>query len=563
MLVAIVLDELFCTVANVNVQYDTSSCLPANNSILVVPNEATTLRSKRRSKQTPVMPADERERLLLDQGKGKPKQFQPVIHRDSEFSVRTNYSDGRSECDTLNFWQGATLLTADCLGTGLLALPDDVRNLGNVAGFGFLIFNLPINFYAGYIFHQTATAVEYNQELENQAFRKSLEDIRESQKYDAVSIDNDRDSHGVGHARSVHHDTATFDFIGMASAIFKDKGMARTVMWVFYINIFLVLGDYILVMSHALAAAFGEDNICIPIAGIVASTAMFLVSQMRTMAMLGRVASVVSLLALFIVVIQCLWEIHQSEVISLEGVNLKEPPSVPILRKLSSLGGVGFAVGSQKLFLNIRHELADRSEAPKTLALSLVVFGFVYVVICWFAGPFAPSFLFDAIPQGSINRRLAGVLLWMHVVVSYGKRPTLPPIHTHTKANIIAINSQALCSSLDRLVWHRLYLPDWPAWKRWLTLTSIISVSAYLVANAIPFFSDLVSLIGAMTTVPLTLLFPAVFFRAQNGMSVWGCGGASSALTYFALSFAVLASIGSFDSVLLDWSKHKTPFSCR
>jgi hypothetical protein len=44
-----------------------------------------------------------------------------------------------------------------------------------------------------------------------------------------------------------------------------------------------------------------------------------------------------------------------------------------------------------------------------------------------------PSFLFDAIPEG-ISRRVAGFLLWGHVAVSY------------------AINSQALCSSIDRFL---------------------------------------------------------------------------------------------------------------
>ena len=365
--------------------------------------------------------ATEESRLLFHKEQHKNNAFPPLIHRDSEFSVSSEYDDDATDHNTLSFWQGATLLTADCMGTGLLALSDDVRNLGSVIGFGFLILNLPINFYAGYIFHQTATAVEDHQKLENRVYRQSLENINEEDNYEALELDSHRAVGRISNAHSVHHDTATFDFIGMSSALFHRKGVTRWVMAIFYVNIFLVLGDYILVMSHAVSATFGEDNICVPTAGLVASTAMFLVSQMRTMATLGRAASIISLLALAVVVVQCLWEVHQQEE---QGVLYQDAPAVeapvPVLRQLSSLGGIGFAMGSQKLFLNIRHELKDRSEAPKTLGASLLTFGVVYVATCWLAGPHAPSFLFDAIPQHTLNRRVAGILLWMHVVVSYG-----------------------------------------------------------------------------------------------------------------------------------------------
>lgn len=90
-----------------------------------------------------------------------------------------------------------------------------------------------------------------------------------------------------------------------------------------------------------------------------------------------------------------------------------------------------------------------------------------------------PSFLFDSIPSGP-GRRVAGLLLWIHVAVSY------------------AINSQAMCSSMDRLFFRRIArfgLNRHPK-RRWLLLTLLLAVSSYLVANAVPFFKDLVALIG-------------------------------------------------------------------
>jgi amino acid permease len=203
-----------------------------------------------------------------------------------------------------------------------------------------------------------------------------------------------------------------------------------------------------------------------------------------------------------------------------------------------------------QLFLNIRHELGDRKAAPRSLAMSLTAFGTFYVIIVFAAGPRPPAFLFDAIPAG-LNRRIAGLLLWAHVVVSY------------------AINSQAICSSMDRLIGYRRGTSTNSATltssQRWLILTCLMAAAAYTVANAIPFFQDLVALIGALTSVPLTLLLPAVFWRKFMAVPIWKptldslC---SYSLLVFAVVFMVAATVGSVYSIQQDWSTHGPPFSC-
>lgn len=164
----------------------------------------------------------------------------------------------------------------------------------------------------------------------------------------------------------------------------------------------------------------GEGSLCTPAAGAVASTLMFALSQLRTMANLGRGVSAASLLALLVVVVQCLYHLRDAD----EGETPAEEeealersaytPGEAALARMGSLAAVGFAVGSQKLLLNIRHEMSDRSEAaPGALSLSLATYGLAYLAVCSLAGPHPPSFLFDAIPDGP-GRRLAGLLLWVH-----------------------------------------------------------------------------------------------------------------------------------------------------
>ena len=83
----------------------------------------------------------------------------PNGHDDDDHAA-VGPADDYHQDDELSMLQAATLLTADCLGVGILALPKDVQELGWVIGLGFLLINLPINYYSGKILHITATHVE-------------------------------------------------------------------------------------------------------------------------------------------------------------------------------------------------------------------------------------------------------------------------------------------------------------------------------------------------------------------------------------------------------------------
>lgn len=174
---------------------------------------------------------------------------------------------------------------------------------------------------------------------------------------------------------------------------------------------------------------------------------------------------------------------------------------------------------------------------------------------CFFYHIDPPSFLFDAVSPGS-GRRIAGFLLWVHVAVSF------------------AINSQALCSSIDRIKFHRITLFSLHKYHRlrWAILTLIVSLSSFLIANAVPFFKDLVSLIGALTSVPLTLLLPAIYYRKSRGLPLccWSFSSTlrrredifSFLLVVFSVVFLVCGVVGSISSIGIDWSHHGPPFAC-
>ena len=400
---------------------------------------------------------------------------------------------------------GAALIVADCMGTGILALPYDINiTLGMGFGLFFLILNVFINLYAGTILCNVALLVErrlsgsygsiidgssgdnhdsvtnnddcendedgngngtigvpttgndtidwnYDDESDNQNNDVRSDDNHDAQKEDTdqeemkqiqinsppeteryqtmtrENVHNDHDecenledlktpisdnqSNTVNERSHDSHGSAhTFDFIGMTYALFdhpsheqqqqqknqhemKSQSLSKATVIVtitYYINIFLVLGNYILVMSHAVAAMLGESNICLPSAGLVASTLMFGLSQLRSMTSLGHIVSFVSLAALAVVVLQCLISIqsgndsfkyeedkdqgsfgggerflymgrlfnqeHQRQIDEYQGEESEDGVNHTTMfqslsRQFAALSSIGFAVGSQKVSL--------------------------------------------------------------------------------------------------------------------------------------------------------------------------------------------------------------------
>jgi hypothetical protein len=196
---------------------------------------------------------------------------------DDDISTASSYEYESS--NDLSMWQAATLLTADCVGTGLLALPQDIQVLGTVVGIGFLIFNLPINLYAGTILSRAADHVEQEEEQTRLDMDDSIH-IDDTKSTVATTVNGDglvrvvnkrttyssifsseikneatdestenfptdlipqRQPQHAGHPHP--HDSATLDYIGLTHKLFSNGTHAsQIVMMFYYINIFLVLG---------------------------------------------------------------------------------------------------------------------------------------------------------------------------------------------------------------------------------------------------------------------------------------------------------------------------------
>ena len=76
---------------------------------------------------------------------------------------------------------------------------------------------------------------------------------------------------------------------------------------------------------------------------------------------------------------------------------------------------------------------------------------------------------------------------------------------------------------------------------------------------------DLVALCGALTSVPLTLLLPAIFYRRIQCVPLFVPtlhSKYSYALLIFSIAFMIVGLIGAIGSIDVDWQNKRSAFSC-
>ena len=177
----------------------------------------------------------------------------------------------------LEVWLGSALLSAECVGVGILALPHDVKNvIGLRYGLFFLILNFPINYVAGNFLSILALDIENKEESHEQE-----EDEGKVEMMDVVASDDDESDFVEDSFEDENKDTedetevlqnlslsenethrdisTTSDLISISEEVFQSNFVTNCVLTIYYLNLFLVLGDYILVMSRSVSAMFSIE----------------------------------------------------------------------------------------------------------------------------------------------------------------------------------------------------------------------------------------------------------------------------------------------------------------
>ena len=440
----------------------------------------------------------------------------------------------------LGLLAATALIIADNVGTGVLALPGQIANVGRLPGLCLLLVMIVPNVYAGLLLHRAADIVEAADVSGTTA--TAADDFPQHARRSLLRTS--------GRVR---------DYAALAAALNGPAGaVTMTTCFFYYLSVFLQMANYLVVLGQTLQAALvGAWPLCRPWAGVVSAAITFFLNQVPSMAALGRGPALLSVLGILAVAVLCITPPLADD---FESTSLAANQTIPqrALSISASFGGITFAVSPTLVMLNTRHAMAHSERLPQALLLAIGSYVAAFVVLVLLAGADPPSFLFDLVPARTPKRRLTALLLFAHVAVSY------------------AISSVALCTAAERFLARRgggggsaaVAAADlagrWRARIQWAALTTTAMGAAWLVANAAPFFDGLVDLIGSICATSFFL--PALLFRQATYAAKRELNRVENVVTVLLMLMAIIMTCsgltGAIVGIVDEWSHFGQPFAC-
>mmetsp|Transcript_19777 Transcript_19777/g.48358 ORF Transcript_19777/g.48358 Transcript_19777/m.48358 type:complete len:195 (+) Transcript_19777:1-585(+) len=193
--------------------------------------------------------------------------------------------------------------------------------------------------------------------------------------------------------------------------------------------------------------------------------------------------------------------------------------------------------------------MRDPEHWPRSVYFShsimATAYGVTAIVGYYFQGNDVPAYLPAGLPKGP-GKVIVNLLVAYHVLVAY------------------VINNVPLM-----LMFKRRFLrgKETPLSQHFLLAVGILWC-AWLLTNLIPFFEDMVSIIGALCGSPIMLGLPPLFYysalkkkgRTMSRFDMIMC----FILFFFLFPFTFFAGmISAFKSLLENWQQNGPPFTCR
>ena len=174
--------------------------------------------------------------------------------------------------------RAATILVAECVGTGVLALPYVASVLGTGPFLLFVAVQVALNLYAGELL---ATAAEMSERRTNYEACRSTTSALWDFVDDADNIDWD-----TGEPKSPT--TRPRDMLELAQGLDAGRPLRALVACAWYGNLVLILAQYLVVMARSLRVAFPLPGCAVVESLLIAALTAWLIAQLPTLDALGK-----------------------------------------------------------------------------------------------------------------------------------------------------------------------------------------------------------------------------------------------------------------------------------
>jgi len=326
--------------------------------------------------------------------------------------------------------------------------------------------------------------------------------------------------------------------------------------------LFFIMSSYLLVFAFALQDIFYEAGLCQTTSSAIAMAILVIPSQIRTLHGVSFIG-IFSTMAIIIVIGMSIGELFDEGVIkNIETQNI--PKKLAFLDCLSSLSAFVFGSGGQLIYLEMIAEMKKPEDFPKSFIagnlVMLFVYVFVMVVTYHFKGQDTPDALSYVFENG-VKKRIANIFLALHVLVSYTLMQQVVSRQCHVIYARYFLRHSSIVNHISPSSKHFA-----SSTIQWFVLTITFVVLAFIMANLVPFFQELVSLIGSLTLAPICYILPCLYYlkcatmrgfklAIHEQITIWG-------LILFGLLLLTAGTYSNVKNIFDTWKNNKQPFSC-
>mmetsp|Transcript_5768 Transcript_5768/g.17016 ORF Transcript_5768/g.17016 Transcript_5768/m.17016 type:complete len:484 (-) Transcript_5768:93-1544(-) len=413
---------------------------------------------------------------------------------------------------TSKWWHTAALLLGDIVGTGVLSLAGAFATLGWVPAIGLLVFFSLANFHTGLMIHRVALLHP--------------------------------NAHSYG---------------SLVRAVFGDGLVTRAVAVLIYLYLFLILGDYVLVLALSIQEIFWGWRLCRPVAAGIAAGLLLVTNQLRTLKQVA-VATILGTATIMCVLALALARAglgsdpnYDDDKPHPHDKFLVATPSFFDLT--NSMTAIIFAYAGQTIYPEMISAMLQPEDFPKALMVSTPYLFVVYAIVgCTgyaYYGESTPSYLLDILNY-NWTRSMGGVLMLIHMMISY----------TITQQILTRAIHRALCPATV----NSLRRKD-PGCKKsalhWFLISTSLLGLAYVVAGAIPIFAQLNELIGSVLSPFIAFIVP-VALLVKSGLEMTTLDKCCAVVYVFVVGLYALGAgtAAAVDSIIEASGDQGGPFAC-
>uniref|UniRef100_A0A7S0LSH9 Amino acid transporter transmembrane domain-containing protein n=1 Tax=Coccolithus braarudii TaxID=221442 RepID=A0A7S0LSH9_9EUKA len=316
----------------------------------------------------------------------------------------------------------------------------------------------------------------------------------------------------------------------------------------------LLLPYYLITANNALAGALGPAlHICGWQRALLVVALLTVPLQMRDLHLISYAATLSTLSTFAVVGTASIALVIQAKgKPTIYSTPLLPDQSMTFLDLYGQFARIIFAYQGQSIFCEIMREMRDSRDFPRAVLIgNTLMMGvyLVFVVICnatdgTRVAPFIPDSL-DGITKVAVNAFIVYITTVAYVI-------TGQPLHRaiHKALSPSTVDARGVAAALP-----------------WLAITTSTLLLAYLVANAVPFFSDFQGLLGALTGAPIVFGWPAFFFLRACKLKRVVVPAVDRIVCYIFLLlflpvFTLFGCVNALMDIANDWASNGPPFSC-